>query len=193
MTPLTIEEEFHCHRQVLETTVRQSASLINDVATAIVTCFKKGNKLLLCGNGGSAADAQHVAAEFVNRFRLVRGAMPALALTTDTSIITSVANDSAFEDVFARQVEALAVGGDILVGISTSGGAANVLRALDAARARGVTTVGFTGDKGRRTLATKCDYCLVVPSADTARIQECHGFAWHVICGIVERAMFPQG
>jgi D-sedoheptulose 7-phosphate isomerase len=188
----TIEEELHSHRQVLETMVGQSASLISDVATAIVRCFKKGNKLLLCGNGGSAADAQHVAAEFVNRFRLVRGAMPALALTTDTSIITSVANDSAFEDVFARQVEALAVGGDILVGISTSGGSTNVLRALDAARARGVTTVGFTGEKGRETLATKCDYCLVVPSADTARIQECHGFAWHVICGIVERAMFPQ-
>jgi D-sedoheptulose 7-phosphate isomerase len=192
MIPM-IEEELHSHRQVLDTTIRQSASLINDVATAIVTCFKKGNKLLLCGNGGSAADAQHVAAEFVNRFRLVRGVMPALALTTDTSIITSVANDSAFEDVFARQVEALAVGGDILVGISTSGGAANVLRALDVARARGVTTVGFTGEKGRETLATKCDYTLVVPSADTARIQECHGFVWHVICGIVEGAMFPQG
>lgn len=192
MIPTTIEAELNSHKQILEQTVQQSATLINDVAMCIVRCFQQGNKLLLCGNGGSAADAQHVAAEFINRFRFDRAALPAIALTTDTSILTCIGNDSAFENIFSRQVEALAKPGDILVGISTSGGSANVLKALDAARARDAITIGFTGEKGRERMGSKCDFCLIVPSADTARIQECHIFVWHVICGVVERTIFPQ-
>ncbi|MCX6007717.1 MAG: SIS domain-containing protein, partial [Chloroflexi bacterium] len=168
------------------------ASLIGDIVECICRCFQQGNKLMLCGNGGSAADAQHVAAEFINRFRLDRRALPAIALTTDTSILTCIGNDSSFENIFSRQVEAVAMKGDILVGISTSGRSANVLKALDAARLLGVTTVGFTGTGGQETMGPRCDYCLVVPSMDTARIQESHAFVWHVICGMVERALFPQ-
>lgn len=192
MIPTTIEAEFNSHTQILEQTVQQSEAVINEIAASIVRCFQQGNKLLLCGNGGSAADAQHVAAEFINRFRFDRAALPAIALTTDTSILTCIGNDSTFENIFSRQVEALAKPGDILVGISTSGRSPNVLKALDAARAQGVITVGFTGEKGSETICSKCDLCLVVPSADTARIQECHIFVWHVICEIVEQTIFTQ-
>ena len=188
----TIEAEYKVHIQVMEQTVQQSIPLINEIAERIVKCFRQGNKLLLCGNGGSAADAQHVAAEFVNRFRFDHAALPAIALTTNTSILTSIGNDSAYEYTFSRQVEALAKPGDILAGISTSGHSANVLKALDAARALGATTLGFTGEKGREIMASKCDYCLVVPTVDTPRIQECHLFVWHVICGIVEETLFPK-
>ena len=187
---LTVELEAHIF--TLQQTVSECSETIAEVAENIIACFQHGNKILLCGNGGSAADAQHVAAEFINRFRFDRPALPAIALTTDTSILTCIGNDSAFENIFSRQVEALAVKGDILVGISTSGSSANVLKALDTARIKGVTTVGFTGEKGRKTMSAKCDYCLVIPSADTARIQECHEFVWHVVCGLVENQLFGQ-
>ncbi len=187
-----LESEFGAHRQILAQTVQQSSRLIADIAECIVKCFRGGNKILLCGNGGSAADAQHIAAEFVNRFRFDHAALPAIALTTNTSLLTSIGNDSSYEFVFSRQVEAFAKVGDIFVGISTSGRSANVLRALDAARAKGVITMGFTGEKGREMLGSKCDFCLIVPSADTPRIQECHLFVWHVICGIVEQALFSK-
>ena len=118
--------------------------------------------------------------------------MPAIALTTDSSILTCVGNDSSFEYVFSRQVEALANRGDIFVGISTSGTSPNVLRAAEAAKAQGAITVGFTGEKGKNMLGAMCDYALVVPSADTARIQECHEFVWHVICGLVENKIFSK-
>lgn len=118
--------------------------------------------------------------------------LPAIALTTDTSILTAVGNDSSFDLVFSRQVEALAVKGDILLGISTSGGSVNVLKALDTARTKGMMTVGFTGEMGRESMGPKCDYCLVVPFTDTARIQECHEFVWHVICGLVEETLFSK-
>ena len=176
----------------MEQTVRQSAPLIGEIAARIIECFRQGRKLLLCGNGGSAADAQHVAAEFVNRFRYDHAALPAIALTTDTSILTAIGNDSDFENVFSRQVAALARPGDILAATSTSGSSANILKALDTARAAGVTTLGFTGEKGRQTMALKCDYCLIVPAVDTPRIQECHLFVWHVLCGIVEETLFPK-
>ena len=177
---------------VLEQTVAQMTGVIEQITDAIIRCFRQGNKLLICGNGGSAADAQHVAGEFVNRFRYDRTALPAIALTTDTSILTCIGNDSGFESIFSRQVEALGKPGDILVGISTGGGSPNVLKALDTARAGGLTTIGFTGEKGREKMGMKCDLCLVVPSADTPRIQESHIFVWHVICGVVERIIFPQ-
>ncbi|MFH1523817.1 MAG: D-sedoheptulose 7-phosphate isomerase [Chloroflexota bacterium] len=192
MNPTTLEEELKVHAQILEQTVQQSSRLIADITERLVECFRQGNKLLLCGNGGSAADAQHVAAEFVNRFRFDHAALPAIALTTDTSILTAIGNDSTYENVFSRQVEALARQGDVLVGISTSGGSPNILKALDAARARGVTTIGFAGEKGRETMAAKCDLCLIVPSSDTPRVQECHLFVWHVICGNVEQIVFSK-
>jgi D-sedoheptulose 7-phosphate isomerase len=192
MSPSSLITELQIHQAVLDQTVEQAADVIGQITDAIVRCFRQGNKLLICGNGGSAADAQHVAGEFVNRFRYDHAALPAIALTTDTSILTCVGNDSAFENIFSRQVEALAKPGDILVGISTSGSSPNILKALDAARTLGLTTIAFTGEKGRDTLTPKCDLCLVVPSTDTPRIQESHIFVWHVICGVVERTIFPQ-
>jgi D-sedoheptulose 7-phosphate isomerase len=193
MTISTIEIELNLHKSILDETVKESGQLIYDLVEIIVDCFHRGNKLLLCGNGGSAGDAQHVAAEFINRFRFDREPLPAIALTTDSSILTSIGNDTKFEDIFSRQVKALANKGDILVGISTSGGSANIIKALDIAKARGVITIGFTGEKGKETMGARCDYCLVIPSVETARIQECHEFAWHVICGLVERKFFEEG
>jgi len=192
MSPSTLLTELRTHQAVLEKTVEQTADVIDQIAEAIIRCFQQGNKLLICGNGGSAADAQHVAGEFVNRYRYDHAALPAIALTTDTSILTSIGNDSAVEKVFSRQVEALGKPGDILVGISTSGGSPNILKALDAARALGLTTIAFTGEKGREKMGPKCDLCFVVSSADTPRIQECHIFVWHVICGVVEQTIFPH-
>ena len=190
MKPTRLEEEYQIHAGIMAQTVAQCAPDVDAIAACLVECFRKGNKLLLCGNGGSAADSQHMVAEFVNRFRLDRAALPAIALTVDTSILTAIGNDSSFEFTFSRQVEALAKPGDVLAAISTSGSSANVLRALDAVRERQVKTVGFTGEKGRLTMAPKCDLCLVVPSADTPRVQEVHEFVWHVICGMVEQALF---
>jgi D-sedoheptulose 7-phosphate isomerase len=184
--------ELEAHTSILQRTAVECGATIDEIAENIIACFRGGNKLLLCGNGGSAADTQHVAAEFINRFRFDRPALPAIALTTDTSILTAIGNDSSFDLVFSRQVEALAVKGDILVGISTSGSSANVLKALDTARGKGITVVGFTGEKGRKNMGGKCDYCLIIPSADTARIQECHEFVWHVICSEVENQLFGQ-
>ena len=185
-----LRTELQAHTLVLQQTAEQCGSAIVQIALEILHCFERGNKLMLCGNGGSAADAQHIAAEFINRFRFDRPPLPALALTTDPSVVTSIGNNSDFACIFSRQVEALAQPGDMLAAISTSGRSANVLKALDAAKAKGVLTVGFTGEKGREIMEAQCDYCLVVPSADTARIQECHEFVWHVICGVVEEKMF---
>lgn len=185
-----LAHELELQIATLQQTVEDCGQTISQITEAIVACFQGGNKLLLCGNGGSAADAQHVAAEFINRFRFDRQPLPAIALSTDSSILTCIGNDSSFNFVFSRQVEALAQPGDILVGISTSGGSANVLNALDAARSKGAGTVGFTGTRGNEGMGAKCDLCLVVPSTDTARIQEVHEFVWHVICGIVETTMF---
>jgi len=191
MSPSPLATEYKVHQAVLEQTVEQTAGMMEQITDAIVRCFQHGNKLLICGNGGSAADAQHVAGEFVNRYRYDHAALPAIALTTDTSILTCIGNDSGFENIFSRQVEALAKPGDILVGISTSGGSPNILKALETARRLGLTTIAFTGEKGRAKMGSKVDLCLVVPSSDTARIQESHIFVWHVICGVVEQVLFP--
>jgi D-sedoheptulose 7-phosphate isomerase len=192
MIPSTIARELTSHHAVLDQTVEQSAEAVGKIIEAIVNCFQQGNKLLICGNGGSAADSQHVAGEFVNRFAFDHPALPAISLTTDTSVLTCIANDSAFENIFSRQVEALGKSGDILVGISTSGGSKNVLKALETARQRGLTSIAFTGENGRSSMATKCDLSLVVPSADTPRIQECHIFIWHVISAAVESTLFTR-
>lgn len=192
MSDQIITNEYQDHVKALELTVSQNSELILQLSKLFCECFRRGNKLMICGNGGSAADAQHVAAEFVNRFRFDRAPLAAIALTTDTSILTCVGNDSNFDYIFSRQVEAWSAKGDILVGISTSGRSANVLKALEVARTRDVITVGFTGEKGRENMAGKCDHCLVIPSADTARIQECHEFVWHVVCGMVEAELFQS-
>lgn len=189
MNDTNLEIEFQAHTEVLRQTLVQCAPTIREIIAYICECFSRGNKLLLCGNGGSAADAQHIAAEFVNRFTTERAALPAVALTTDTAILTSVGNDSCFENIFSRQIQAIAVKGDILAGISTSGQSANVLRALDIARVRGVTTIGFTGARGIDIMGPKCDHCVVIPSTNTARIQEAHEFVWHHICGMVENRL----
>jgi D-sedoheptulose 7-phosphate isomerase len=192
MKSVNLDEELGMHTRILEQTVRECGPVIGEIAGCLVECFQHGNKVMLCGNGGSAADSQHMAAEFVNRFRMERAALPAIALTVDTSLLTAIGNDSSFAFVFSRQVEALARAGDVLAVISTSGASANIFKALETARAGGVKTIGFTGENGRRRMASNCDLCLVVPSTDTPRVQEVHEFVWHVICGMVERALFGK-
>jgi D-sedoheptulose 7-phosphate isomerase len=163
---------------------------IDAAATRIAEAFRRGGKLLLCGNGGSAADCQHLAAEFVSRLTKAvdRRALPAIALTTDTSILTAFANDCGFDGVFRRQVEALGVEGDVLLAITTSGSSANVLQALDLARERGMTTVVLTG--ASHQLSQRADIVIAVPSADTQQIQQVHLAIEHVLCELVERELF---
>jgi len=148
-------------------------------------CLKAGGKILLMGNGGSAADSQHIAAEIVGRYKRERKGLPAIALTTDTSILTSVGNDYGFEHVYSRQVEALCGERDIVIGISTSGNSANVVAGIEAARRIGAYTVAFTGSGGGR-LGTLCDLTLAMPSADTPRIQEAHILIGHILCELAE-------
>lgn len=176
----------------LKKRVLSDSSLLEEmekVASVIVEAYRRGNKLILFGNGGSAADAQHVAAEMVNKFELERGALPAMALSTDTSILTSIANDDDFSHIFARQLEALANKGDVAVGISTSGNSQNVLEGVKVAKERGATTVGFTGMDGGR-LAGSVDLLLRAPSNKTPRIQELHITFFHIICHLVETELF---
>ena len=161
---------------------------VERVAEAIVNCLVADKKVLLCGNGGSAADAQHVTGELVGRYKLERRAYPAIALTTDTSILTAWGNDYDFETIFERQVEALGDEGDVLIGFSTSGNSENVYRALERGKRYGLTTVSFTGGNGGR-IKDLTKFNVNVPSDDTPRIQECHMFAYHTICEIVEKAV----
>jgi len=187
-----IDTSYREHAAMMEALVAGSAPAIEAIADRLAAVFRGGGKLLLCGCGGSAADAQHIAGELVNRFRYDRGALPAIALTTDTSVLTCIANDSSFDQVFARQVQALARPGDALLAISTSGRSAVVLLALEAARVAGAVAIGFTGSGGAVAMGPLCDLLLVAPTPVTARIQECHGFAYHVICGLVESDLFPR-
>ena len=161
---------------------------LHAIAAAIISALGSGNKLLLIGNGGSAADAQHIAAEIVGRYKQHRPAWAAIALTTDTSALTAIANDYGFEQVFARQVEGLGQRGDVLLALSTSGRSPNILAALRTARQRGLVTIGFTG-KGGETLGALCDHLFLSPSDDTPVIQQIHLTALHGICDVVERAM----
>lgn len=165
------------------------AGRVAEAARRITACFASGGKLLLFGNGGSAADAQHIAAEFVNRFVAERRALPALALTTDTSALTSIANDRSYDEVFARQIEAWGRPGDVALAISTSGRSPSVLRAVGACKERGVTTIGLTGGGGG-ALGAEVDLLIdVAGSRDTARIQEIHITVGHVICELVDAAL----
>jgi D-sedoheptulose 7-phosphate isomerase len=188
-----LDAELAAHVEAIRGTVAGSSALIAEIVDRICSCYEQGGKILICGNGGSAADAQHFAAEFMNRMRIDREPWPAIALTTDSSVLTSIGNDASYEDVFARQVQALGRSGDVLVAISTSGGAANVLAAIGAARRRGMFTVGLTGEAGAEPMGVDCDLLLVVPSRVTARIQECHEFVYHVIAGMVEKQLVERG
>ena len=162
---------------------------IAEVAHRVVECLRAGGKVLLFGNGGSAADAQHIAAELVSRYVHERPGLPAMALTVDTSALTAIGNDYGFEAIFARQLESLGNKGDVAIAISTSGNSSNVLRGVEGARAKKLVTVGLTGKKGGQ-LKGLVDYCICAPSEETPRVHECHILIGHLICEIVEREMF---
>jgi D-sedoheptulose 7-phosphate isomerase len=182
---------FEESNQVKERFVKENVDALLTAAQHLATCFAAGHKLLIFGNGGSAADAQHIAAEFVNRFTVERKPLSALALSTDTSILTSISNDYSFDEVFSKQIKALGRKDDIALGISTSGESKNVLFAVETARDIGLYTVGLTGCGGGE-LARRCDLALIVDSRTTPRIQETHITAGHILCELVDRILFPE-
>jgi D-sedoheptulose 7-phosphate isomerase len=193
-----IEDPVSAHFQrSLETLGRAAEDLrlrktVHAIAEAVTRALRNGGKLMLAGNGGSAADAQHIAAELLSRLNLDRNPLPALALTTDTSVLTAIGNDYGYEHVFERQVRGLGRPGDVLIAISTSGSSPNIVAALKAARKLGITTIGFTG-AGERRMTADCDLCLSAPCVETPLIQQIHIVCAHVICDIVERNLFGVG
>ena len=164
---------------------------IEDVARKCADACLAGNKVLFAGNGGSAADAQHLAGEFVSRFNYDRPGLAAFALTVDSSVMTAIGNDYGYDKIFERQVQACAKAGDVLIGLSTSGNSLNVIGGLEQARRMGVYAVAMTGETGGK-MRTLCDICIRVPSTKTPRIQECHITIGHIICGLVEQTIFPR-
>jgi len=183
-------------REALSESIRTKERLIEEYADKIIgisekiaISIKNGNKLMLCGNGGSAADSQHIAAEFVNRFLIERRPLPAIALTTDSSILTSIGNDYSFEDIFSKQVRALGKSGDILIGISTSGSSRNVINAIKVAKEMEIYTVAFSGGEGGE-LSEVSDMSFNIRGKNTARIQETHIFLGHIICELVDNILF---
>lgn len=191
-------------KQTIQDTIQRSIAvkqaILNDenciaqiefVAKKMIDAYKNGNKTMFAGNGGSAADAQHLAAELVNRFCFDHIGLPALALSTDSSIVTSIANDYGYDFLFSRQVAAQGNSGDIFVGISTSGNSENIVKALQLCKEKGIYTVGLIGGNGGK-MASLCDTCIIVPSNETARIQEAHILIGHILCGIVESALFRK-
>ena len=164
---------------------------LESAAGACIVSLRAGGKILFAGNGGSAADAQHLAAELVSRFAYDRPALPAVAITTDTSLLTAIGNDYGYEKLFSRQVQALGCKGDVLVAFSTSGRSPNILTALAEARSRGLFTVGMTGSQGQE-MGAYCDALIRVPSSSTSKIQEGHIVLGHILCGLIERAIFPR-
>ena len=180
----TFQASIDTKQALIDDTTRLAVLL--EVAKVASSTIKANKKIMLCGNGGSAADSQHIAAEFIGRFEKERKSMAAIALTTDTSALTAIGNDYGYEEVFSRQVEGLGQTGDLLIGISTSGNSKNVVKALKVAKKKGVRTVALVGDKPNGVIQTIADYVLVAPSANTARIQECHILMMHTICQLVE-------
>ncbi|MBM3251299.1 MAG: D-sedoheptulose 7-phosphate isomerase [Candidatus Omnitrophica bacterium] len=174
---------------VKESLIRTQVATIVKIAELVIDCLKKGNKIILFGNGGSAADSQHIAAELVGRFQKERRGLAAIALTTNTSTLTAIANDYSFDEIFSRQIEAIAKNGDVAIGISTSGKAKNVIKAIKKAKSIGLNTVGLSGCDGGE-LAKTADISLIVASKVTARIQEAHITIGHVICELVENNLF---
>lgn len=184
-----IASQLAAHREVITRVERELSPQIAEMVTLLAETFKRGGKLLVMGNGGSAADAQHFVAEVVGRFKMERRGLPAIALSTDTSILTAIGNDYGFDKVFSRQVEALAVPGDLVVGISTSGNSPNVLLALKLAREQGCRTVGLLGKDGG-SIKGVCDLALIVPTDDTPRVQEGHITIIHIVCDLLEKNLF---
>jgi len=185
-----IEKSYKVKQQMLEN--EEMTALIKTVSDKAIEIYRQGNKTLIAGNGGSAADAQHIAGEFVSKFYFDRPGLSSLALTTDTSIITAIGNDYGYEKLFSRQVQANGVKGDMFIGISTSGNSKNILEALKECKEKGIVTVGLTGEKGGAMKAL-CDYCICVPSNETPRVQEAHILIGHIICAVVEEAIFGKG
>lgn len=186
-----ISKAFQEHQETVSLVARTLEDVIDAFAGEICRSLLSGGKILIMGNGGSASDAQHFAAEFVGRFLMERRALPAIALSTDTSILTAVGNDYGFDDVFRRQVEALALPGDLVVGISTSGNSANVLNALKEAKKKGCVTAGLLGRDGG-AIKEVADLALVVPVDQTPRIQESHSLIIHILCDLVEKSLFGK-
>ena len=184
-----IRQQLRDHKAVIDEIELSLAATIAAAVTVLEEAFAKGNKLLVMGNGGSAADAQHFAAEIIGRFKLERPALPAIALTTDSSILTAIGNDYGFDAVFSRQVEGLAAHGDVVFGISTSGNSPNVKAALEKAKAKGCTTIALLGRDGG-SIKELADIPLIVPSFDTPRIQEGHITIIHIICDLLEKRLF---
>ena len=180
----TFQASIDTKQALIDDTTRLEVLL--EVARLASSTIKAGKKIMLCGNGGSAADSQHIAAEFIGRFEKERKSMAAIALTTDTSALTAIGNDYGYEEVFSRQVEGLGQSGDLLIGISTSGNSKNVVKALEISKKMGVNTVALVGDRPNGVMQTIADHVLVAPSANTARIQECHILMMHTICQLVE-------
>jgi D-sedoheptulose 7-phosphate isomerase len=186
-----IRSQLSVQRSVLENMELELTTQIADAATLLIATFAHGNKLIVFGNGGSAADAQHFAAEITGRFKMERRALPAIALTTDTSALTAIGNDYGFDKIFSRQVEGLAVAGDIVVGISTSGNSPNVALALEAARKQGCKTVALLGRDGG-TICQLVDLAIIIPSFDTPHIQEGHITTIHILCDLLEKGLFTS-
>lgn len=188
-----IDGEFLKSRALVDAMATDAAlhRQVEDVVARCVEALRRGNKILFAGNGGSAADAQHWAAELVSRFGYDRPGLPGIALTTDTSALTAIGNDYGYERVFARQLEALGRQGDVLFAVSTSGNSKNILAVIDAAHALHIDVIGFTG-RGGGAMADRCTVCLRMPSDETPKIQEGHELLGHLVCGLIEREMFPR-
>lgn len=186
-----IEKQLQEHQAVMAAIAETMQSQILDAAERISGAFKNGNKLLVMGNGGSAADSQHFVGEMIGRFKMERASLPAIALSTDTSILTCLGNDYGFDTIFRRQVEALGAKGDVVIGISTSGNSPNVREALLLAREKGCTTIGLLGGSGG-SIKALCDLALIMPSSDTPRIQEGHITTIHIICDLIEKTLFGR-
>lgn len=191
-------------RQDIQEQIRESAGVVQAmlddarlaasleaVAGACIAALRSGHKILFMGNGGSAADSQHLAGEMVSRFAFDRPGLPAFALTTDTSVLTAIGNDYGYVHLFARQVQAVGQAGDVIFGISTSGKSPNILSALDAAHSQGLVTVGMTGNQ-KAAITAKVDHCIEIPSASTPKIQEGHIICGHIVCGLIESALFAR-
>ncbi len=186
-----IEKQIAVHLQAIEA-LRDSTGLLEQAVRLIVDTFKAGRRVYVLGNGGSAADAQHIAAELVGRFKKRdRPALPAIALTTDTSALTAISNDYGFEEVFARQVEALVREGDVVWALSVSGSSPNIIKAVKAAKRQAAKVIGFTGKEGAE-LRALCDICLMAEHTDSDRVQEVHQLAYHIVCSLIEEE-FTQG
>lgn len=181
-----INNEFKEHIELINQVLNTQIKKIQEIANLIINCYRKGGKVVLFGNGGSAADAQHIAAELIGKYKLERKSLPAISLTTDTSILTSIANDSNFDNVFERQIESLVTNRDVVIGISTSGNSRNIIKGILKAREIGAKTVVFTGRSGGQ-ISKLPDILLNIPSDNTPRIQEAHITVGHIICGLVEK------